>query len=165
MPSKIWSISSELYFAVPLNSRCSSRWESPACSSVSALEPAPIQNPSDTDRTEGIASVTIRTPESSVVSRCSAATAGLGPGALRVAVAHPATGVPRRAAIPVAVAVAPAAASLAATIAAIAAVAPRRPGVSGAHGAELLDALAGDVGVAGQAQADAAPLAVDLDHP
>ena len=74
MPSKIWSICSDSYFAVPLNSRCSSRCESPASASDSYREPVPIQNPSDTDRTEGIASVTIRTPDSSVVRRCCSCT-------------------------------------------------------------------------------------------
>src|ERR1700694_5833585 len=68
MPSKIWSISSEPYLAVPLNKRCSIRCDRPASASLSALDPTPTQKPSDTDRTEGIASVTIRTPESSVVN-------------------------------------------------------------------------------------------------
>jgi hypothetical protein len=40
-------------------------------------EPVPIQKPSDTDRTEGIASVTIRTPDSSVVRRCCCSTSRL----------------------------------------------------------------------------------------
>ncbi len=35
---------------------------------------------------------------------------------------------------------------------------------AGADGRELLDRLAGDLGVVGEAQADAAALAVDLDH-
>ena len=74
MPSKIWSISSDSYFAVPLNSRCSSRCDSPASASDSYREPVPIQKPSDTDRTEGMASVTIRTPDSSVVRRCCSCT-------------------------------------------------------------------------------------------
>ena len=52
-------------------------------------EPVPIQNPSDTDRTEGIASVTIRTPDSSVARRCSWITAALRARALRVAVPDP----------------------------------------------------------------------------
>src|SRR5581483_11007268 len=79
--SKIWSISSELYVSVPLNSKCSSRCESPAWSSVSPREPVPIHSPSATERTAGIASVTTRTPESSVVSRCvCATTSGAGPG-------------------------------------------------------------------------------------
>ena len=39
----------------------------PACSWPSSREPARIQNPSAIERTEGIASVTTRTPESSVV--------------------------------------------------------------------------------------------------
>ncbi len=176
MPSKIWSISSELYLAVPLNSRCSSRCESPAWSSDSSREPVPIQNPSDTDRTEGIASVTIRTPESSVVSRCSWATAAGRRGdrrgaALGVAVAHAVTadrGPRSRVAVAVAVARAPrsrsrsrsAAASVAAaTVAAAPAV------VAAADRRQLLDGLAGDLGIVGEPQADPAALAVDLDHP
>ena len=47
---------------------CSMRWESPASSCASPTEPVAIQSPSAADRTEGIASVTTRTPELSVVS-------------------------------------------------------------------------------------------------
>ena len=41
----------------------------PACSPGSSRDPVRIQKPSEIERTEGIASVTTRTPESSVVSR------------------------------------------------------------------------------------------------
>ena len=69
--SKIWSISSEPKRSVPRNSMCSSRCEIPAWLSCSAAEPVPIQKPSATERTLGTRSVTTRTPESSVVMRCS----------------------------------------------------------------------------------------------
>ena len=69
--SKIWSISVEENFEVPRKSRCSMKCERPASSWDSTRAPVPIQNPSATDLTEGIASVTTRTPESSSVSRCS----------------------------------------------------------------------------------------------
>src|ERR1700733_9445558 len=88
MPSKIWSISSDWYFSEPLNSRCSRRCDRPASSSDSERDPVPIQNPSDTDRTEGIASVTILTPESSVVSLCRWSTSRLGARALAVNLDH-----------------------------------------------------------------------------
>ncbi len=39
----------------------------PACSSPSSREPTRTQNPSAIERTEGIASVTTRTPESRLV--------------------------------------------------------------------------------------------------
>jgi hypothetical protein len=50
------------------------RCDSPASSSDSAALPVPIQNPSAADRTEGMASVATRTPESSSVMRCSVRT-------------------------------------------------------------------------------------------
>src|SRR3954467_6467484 len=123
---------------------CSIRWERPASSSPSPTLPAPIQNPSATDRTESMDSVTTRTPESSSVSR----------GAVRVPPSAPA-----RAAGAAAAAVPPVAAvtAVAAGAAAVAAAA--------ADAGQLLGGLAGDVGVVGQAQADAAALAVDLDDP
>ena len=67
--SKASSISRELKRSVPLNSRCSRKCEMPACSVPSSREPARIQNPSAIERTEGIASVATRRPESSVVIR------------------------------------------------------------------------------------------------
>ena len=39
--------------------------ESPALASVSSREPAPIQNPSETERTDGTRSEITRSPESS----------------------------------------------------------------------------------------------------
>ncbi len=63
------SISRELKRSVPLKSMCSRKCEMPACSTPSSREPARIHSPSAIERTEGIASVTTRTPESSVVSR------------------------------------------------------------------------------------------------
>ena len=68
--SKIWSISTEANLSVPRKSMCSTRWARPACSSDSTTEPPSIQKPTATDRTEGMASVTTRSPESSSVRRC-----------------------------------------------------------------------------------------------
>src|SRR6185437_14261248 len=138
---------------------CSSRCEIPASSSCSEAEPAPIQKPSATERTLGMRSVTTRTPEPSVVIWCS--------GCSGVSVAVAVTAVTRATRATVAVAIA------ARTAVAIAAVAPgalargaaaTATTAAGADAGELLDRLAGDVGVIGQAQADAAALAVDLDH-
>ena len=56
---------------------CSIRCDRPASGSSSADEPVPIQKPSATDRTESMASVTTRTPESSSVRRCSVSTPAL----------------------------------------------------------------------------------------
>lgn len=41
------------------------KWETPALASVSSREPAPIQKPSATDRTDGTRSEMTRSPESS----------------------------------------------------------------------------------------------------
>src|SRR3954453_9422413 len=131
---------------------CSTRWDRPASSSDSATEPVPIQNPRATDRTESMCSVTIRTPESSSVRRCSSCTAGglvaiaaaavaRPAGAAAAAVAAAATLAPR--ATVAAVAVAPRAAVTAATAA------------TGADTGQLLDGLAGDLGILGETQADA----------
>src|SRR5829696_8611167 len=122
MPSNSWSISADANRSVPRNSMCSRKCDRPASSTCSPRDPAPMKKPRATDRTEGMCSVTTRSPESSVVSRW----AGNPLAAVRVAVAAvPAT-----------------------------AAADRR---------ELLLALADDVGVLGEAQADAAALLVDLD--
>src|SRR5438094_854684 len=127
---------------------CSIRWERPASSSPSPTLPVPIQNPSATDRTESIDSVTTRTPESSSVSRgrsnATQSRAGVAPGAP----ARPAG------AAPAAVASVPAVAARAAAVAA-----------AGSDRRQLLGRLAGDLGVVGQAQPDPPALAVDLDHP
>src|SRR5436190_869998 len=126
---------------------CSIRWDRPASSSPSPTLPVPIQKPSATDRTESIDSVTTRTPESSSVSLGSVR---VSPSAAARAARAAASAVPA-----VAATVPAAAAAVAPAPAAVAAAADRR---------ELLRRLAGDVGVVGQAQADAAALAVDLDH-
>src|SRR5262245_7640261 len=47
---------------VPLNTRCSIRWEMPPRSSGSTREPVSTQMPTATERTCGIASVTMRMP-------------------------------------------------------------------------------------------------------
>src|SRR3954468_15828827 len=128
---------------------CSMRCERPASSSPSPTLPAPIQNPSATDRTEPMDSVTTRTPESSSVSL----------GAVRVPPSAPARA-------------AGAAAAAGPTVAAAVGV-PAGGGGRGRGGgrgppppppprpparARSLGVLAGDVGVVGQAQADAAAL-------
>ena len=124
------------------------------------------RSPSATERTAGMASVTTRTPDGVSVSRCSAATrravapARAPPRAVRVAVARAAA--LAAAAAPAAVTAVAAAAAAVAARAAVAAAA--RPAVARRRRGELLDRLAGDVGVVGEAQPDAAALAVDLDH-
>src|SRR4051812_46964044 len=126
---------------------CSTRCDRPASSGVSIAEPVAIQNPSVTDRTVGIASVTTRTPESRTVSLWSArALAPAGVAVSRAARAPPS-------------AVAATAATSAVAVAAVTA----RAAATAADGRKLLDGLAGDLRVLGEAQADAAALAVDLD--
>ncbi len=49
--------------SVPLNKRCSRKWEAPASSSGSSREPAPTQKPTDTERTSAMVSVTRRMPQ------------------------------------------------------------------------------------------------------
>src|SRR5690242_18849183 len=61
-------------------------------------------------------------------------------------------------------AIAVARATVAAVAATVSAVTAPAAATGGADGRELLDGLAGDLGVLGQAQADAPALAVDLDH-
>src|SRR5215207_7848731 len=140
---------------------CSRKCDKPASSTSSPRDPAPMKKPRAADRTELMCSVTTRSPESSVVSRCS------GRSVVPVAAAHD-----RNHSAPLGIAVA-ARASLAVT-AATAAVAARAPAVAarpavaavaaaGADGRELLLGLAGDLRVLGEAQADAATLLVDLD--
>ena len=62
-PSKRSEISIAEKRAVPLNSRCSRKCETPAWAGVSSREPVRTQSPSATERTEGTSSVTTRTPE------------------------------------------------------------------------------------------------------
>src|SRR5438552_11650896 len=122
------------------------KWERPAWSCDSTRAPVPIQDPSATDLTEGIASVTTRAPELSSVRRCCCC--------FGLTVAVP---IPR--APPAVAAVASAAVTVAsAASATVAAPAPARRG----DRRELLDGLAGDLRVVGEAQADAAALPVDL---
>src|SRR5215208_6984601 len=149
--SKIWSISSEAYRLEPLNSRCSSTWERPACSGASARDPVAIQKPSATERTDGMRSVTIRSPPGRRVRRCSDSKRLR---AIRIAVARAPAPV-----APAAAAVSPAAPAVAAAAAAVAAAVGAR-----ADRGQLGDRLAGHGRVVGQAQADPPALAVDLDH-
>src|SRR3954451_16098055 len=140
------SISRELNRSVPLNSRCSRKCEIPACCSDSSREPTLTQNPSATERTEGIASVTTRTPESRVVILCGSARAlvPVAPAVAAIATAAP-TAVP-------------------APAAAIAAASAATTATAGADLGQVLNGLALHVRVIGQAQPDAAALAVHLDH-
>src|SRR4051812_38189524 len=103
-----------------------------------------------------MASVAIRSPELSSVIRCSGGRA-LAP----VGIAIPARGARTAVAVPVApaAAVAPVATPAAPVAAAAAAIA-----AAAADRGQLLLGLAGDLRVLRQAQADAAALAVDLDH-
>src|SRR5213076_1403096 len=61
------AMSCALYDAVPLKSRCSRKWETPAFASVSSREPVPIQKPIATERTCESRSEMTRSPESSSV--------------------------------------------------------------------------------------------------
>src|SRR5438067_131418 len=161
----------------PLNSRCSMKWLMPALAASSSREPAPIQIPSATDRTERTRSVTIRSPPSSVVKvyRCTGAhcSSGFPPGRSPVwgteaagnrgnaaAGVRPAGLTPCRSASP------PAAIPLAVTPAARAvALGSRRRRVGLGHLDELLGrdlaALVGFLGL--QREADAAAVLVHLD--
>src|SRR5205823_3077529 len=62
--SKVSATCCASYERVPLNSRCSMKCETPARSSFSSRAPAPIQKPSETDRTLGTFSEITRSPES-----------------------------------------------------------------------------------------------------
>src|SRR5437867_2818409 len=132
---------------------CSIRCDRPASASVSPTDPAPIQSPSATDRTESMCSVTTRTPESNSVRRWSRSNAVALVAIAASAVARPAGAA--RATVAATLAVAPRAAAVATGTTAVAA--------SSADAGEILDRLAGDLGVVGEAQPDAAALAVDLD--
>src|SRR5215210_7312825 len=158
MASNSWSISSDPKRAVPRKSMCSTRCDRPASASPSADEPVPTQKPSATDRTESMDSVTTRTPDSSRVRRCPPSPTGALPA---LGVAPAAAAVARAARAARAAAVAAALAPVA--IAPRAAVAPAAPAAARPDAGQLLDRLAGDLRVGGQAQADAAALAVDLD--
>src|SRR6185437_15504584 len=100
----------------------------------------------------GTASVTTRVPESSSVICASGAGTTRALSAPAAAVALPAA--------PTAVTLAPAPVAAATTTVTTTA---RRSGVAGADAGKLLGRLALDVGVAGEPQADPAPLLVDLD--
>src|SRR6476660_3148632 len=163
---------------------CSMRWLRPASGSSSAEEPVPIHRPRATERTDSIRSVTTRTPEGRTVRRwpsspptAPSASGGAGGCSSRAAARRPpwsALATLRIAAGAGAVTRAPGATAAAVALAvtrrtvtvplAVAARAAAAGAVGGAHGGELLDALARDLGVLGQAQPDAPALAVDLDH-
>ena len=63
--SKTSAISCALYEREPLKSRCSMKCEIPALASRSSRDPAPIQKPSETERTCERRSEITRSPESS----------------------------------------------------------------------------------------------------
>src|SRR4051794_12548490 len=65
MASKVSAICCASYEREPLNRRCSMKCETPARSSFSSRDPAPIQKPRDTERTLGTFSEITRSPESS----------------------------------------------------------------------------------------------------
>src|SRR5436309_10804487 len=65
MASNVSAICCASYEREPLKSRCSMKWETPARSSRSSREPAPIQKPIETERTLGTFSEITRSPESS----------------------------------------------------------------------------------------------------
>ena len=67
MPSNSSEISIAEWRSVPLNSRCSRKWETPACAGASSREPVRTQSPSATERTEGTTSVITRRPSGSSV--------------------------------------------------------------------------------------------------
>src|SRR5579875_3201820 len=149
---------------------CSGRCEMPASRSCSRPEPAALPPPRPTERPPGPRSLTTRTPESSVVMLCSTLTTRAWWRSPRPSVA-----IARVARAPgPAVAVAPRTRSALAPFATVrgraAALARGTPAAgapaaaAGADARELLDGLAGDVRVVGEAQADAAALAIDLDH-
>src|ERR1700680_1893546 len=122
---------------------CSSRWETPACSSDSAAEPVAIQKPSATERTLGTRSVTTLTPESSAVIRCSVFTGAggsiaLAPMARGTGASLPVTARPRLAGGGALGARAP-----------VAGGPPPAAVAAGADAGEFLDRLARDVGVVG----------------
>src|SRR6478609_2016172 len=142
---------------------CSRRWEMPASSSRSITEPVAIQKPRATERTPGTGSVTTLTPESSSVLRCSGLKSRRPASIALTPVTRPARAATRSAGAALA---APPAVGALAAVAGRPAVAVARSAAApaGPDAGELLDGLARDVRVLGEAQADAAALAVDLDH-
>ncbi|OGL15434.1 MAG: hypothetical protein A3F92_13685 [Candidatus Rokubacteria bacterium RIFCSPLOWO2_12_FULL_71_22] len=60
--SMVRAMSAALRVAVPLNTRCSIRWDMPPRLSGSWREPVSTQTPTATDRTCSIRSVTTRMP-------------------------------------------------------------------------------------------------------
>src|SRR4051812_35406496 len=153
MPSKSWSISAEPKRSVPRKSRCSRKCESPDSRSLSPREPVATKKPRAADRTEPMCSVATRSPLGSSVIRCA--------GSELVPLGVP---IAARAPVPIAVAPAAAAPAVAVTVAPTATAVPAATAAAAADRGQLLDGLAGDLGILGEAQADAAALAVDLDH-
>ena len=156
--SNSWSISADAKRSVPRNSRCSRKCERPDSSTLSPREPVSTKKPRAADRTELMCSVATRSPLSSSVIRWfgQGASRARGPGRRASGAARGRDRGPAAAAA--------AAAAVAVAVAAAAAAVPAATAAAAADRGELLDGLAGDVGVLGQAQADAPALAVDLDH-
>ena len=69
MSSKMWAISDAENLSEPLKIRCSMKCEMPPSSTGSSREPAAIQTPRATERTESRRSVATRRPLSSVDRR------------------------------------------------------------------------------------------------
>src|SRR5215218_3774959 len=111
-----------------------------------------------------MASVTIRTPEGSVVMRCSLTAFEPSPRAGPSAAVGIAVPRAPAAVAPAALAVAPAAAVAAVAPAAAVAAGTATPTAARAHAGQLVHRLPGDGGVVRQPQADPPALAVDLDH-
>ena len=67
--SSVAEMSIALRSAVPLNSRCSRKCEQPWSCGDSSREPTPTHTPIEADRTPGMSSVMIRSPEGRTVRR------------------------------------------------------------------------------------------------
>ena len=162
MPSKIWSISDELKRSVPLNSRCSRKCEMPACS-TRLVARAGADPEAERDRAHRGHRLGDHPDARVELGQLWPASVNWRLVRTRRAVAAAIAAAATAAAASAAAAAATAAAA-AAVAATAAAAPPPPPPVAGADGGQLLGGLAGDVGVLGEAQADAAALAVDLDH-
>src|SRR5262245_2025971 len=88
--SMLRAMSSADRVSVPLNTRCSIRWDMPPRSRGSTREPVSTQIPTATERTQGSDSVTTRTPFGNTVLRY--ASAPFGPLTLRLGTASRAGG-------------------------------------------------------------------------
>src|SRR6478672_147777 len=83
-------MSSAVRVAVPLNSRCSRKWQCPLIAGRSSRDPASTQKPIETERMPGIRSVTTRRPELNSVREIGM-TSGSAVLGCAAAIAEPAT--------------------------------------------------------------------------